>query len=82
MTTTITELERWIKNGIAADAIGMILLQNRASFDEYPVYVRKDQSIHGQANHYQRSWTDNVLEVFDFSEDIERQLEQSNALRV
>lgn len=67
MATTEEDLEEWFKRGKKLkDVTHMIVAADMFSYEDYPVYVKKGESVHDKVAEYQSKNMSKVMEVYSY----------------
>ena len=75
--TTIEDIRGWLKEGKKKKATHMLVICDSFDYEYYPVYVMKGENVHAVIG--EKCRIDNMqrlMEVYDLSIDIEKQLKQ------
>lgn len=72
--TTKEDIEKWFENGIKENATHMIIVCDTYSYEDYPVYVTKDEKVENKINEYKEKYMQKIMEVYDLSTGIDVQI--------
>ena len=76
MAANKSQIRKWIDNGIKTRATHVIIVYDRWDYEDFPVYVNKDQSVEKVIESYNGKNMNSVMEVYNLSIDIEVQLNE------
>jgi len=76
MATTKEDIRAWLKEGKKQKATHMIVVCDSFDYEDYPVYVKKGQNVHDVAAKYNGKNMQQVMEVYNLSMDLEKQLNE------
>ena len=76
------KIREWLERGIQMGATHVIIVCDTWDYEDYPVYVKKSESAQVCVDSYQRSSMQRVMEVYNLSMDIEKQLNEYRAWNV
>lgn len=79
MTATKDKIREWLEQGVETGATHVIIVYDSWDYEDYPVYVDKDQSIHEEVAKRNGRNMLRVMEVYNLSMDIEAQLNEYRA---
>ena len=79
MAASKSNIREWINHGLEAGATHVICVCDTFEWEDFPVYVGKNESVHIKLASCQRSSMNTVMEVYNLSMDIEMQLAESRA---
>jgi len=75
MSTTKADLKRWFKEGRADGNKWMIVVCDTFSYDDYPVYVKKDAEFDAVYRKYVSGENmQRIMESYDLSKDMNTQM--------
>ncbi len=80
MGTSKSEIKEWIERGKKEKATHMIVVCDTYDYEDYPVFVSLEEDIHKVYEKYASG--DNmqrVMEVYNLSKDIDKQLNESRS---
>ena len=80
MATTINRLKDWFLVGQEKEASHMIIVCNTFDWEDFPVYVMKDQNARDICKKYNTHEQSKVMEVYNINKDIESQLSKHRAM--
>lgn len=80
MSTTKDDIKLWIKEGQDKGATHMIVVCDTYDWDDYPVYVMPGQDARAEFNNRNGSNMQKVMEVYNLTKDIDKQLDQHRAM--
>lgn len=72
---SMEDLKRWFQEGLEQKATHMIVVCDRFSYDDYPVYVRKGEDPRAKAAKYDGKNMQKIMEVYNLSLSMNDQLE-------
>lgn len=73
MATTIEDLKSWFLEGKARKANFMIVVCDTFDWEDYPVFISKDENIRTAYDKYQGPNMQKVMEVYNLSKDFDKQ---------
>lgn len=80
MAATKSDIIRWVDKGIEQNADYMIVVCDTYDDSDYPVYVEGDNEELKRVYRLKRSGNmQRVVEIYDFNDDMEAQLESHRA---
>lgn len=79
MATSKEDIKSWIKRGQDQNATHMIVVCDTFDWDDYPVYVSATENVQEKYNQYNGQNMQKVMEVYNLSKDINKQLNQHRA---
>ena len=82
MAASKEQIREWVERGIKTGATHVIIVCDRWDYEDYPVYVDKDQSVNHEIDIRDGRNMLKVMEVYNLSMDIEEQLEEYRAWHV
>lgn len=82
MAASKKRIREWLERGIQMGATHVIIVCDTWDYEDYPVYVKKDESAQERVYSYQRSSMQQVMEVYNLSMDIDSQLDEYRAWNV
>jgi len=74
MPTTRDDIRGWFKEGRRKHATHMIVVCDTFDYDDYPVYVGKKEDVRAVYARYNGPNMQRVMEVYNLSLDMEKQL--------
>lgn len=80
MATTINRLKDWFLVGQEKEASHMIIVCNTFDWEDFPVYVMKNQNARDIYRKYSVDTERKVMEVYNINKDIESQLSKHRAM--
>jgi hypothetical protein len=72
-------IKQWFKEGKKEGATHMIVVCDTFDYDDYPVYVQKDEDARTKASEYSGKNMQRVMEVYNLSKNMEKQLAEYRA---
>jgi hypothetical protein len=60
----------------------MMIVCDTFDYGDYPVYVSTDEDIHEVITHYNREQMQRIMEVYNLSMDIDKQLSEHRAWHI
>lgn len=82
MAASKSEIRGWLHRGIEQGATHVICVCDTFDWEDYPVFVSKDESVHERLAYYERADMQTVMEVYNLSMDIEAQLNSPKAWNI
>ena len=82
MAASKKQIREWIERGVETGATHVIIVYDSWDYEDYPVYVDKDQSVNAEIDARDGRNMLSVMEVYDLSMDIEAQLAEYRAWHV
>ncbi|MDP2934656.1 MAG: hypothetical protein Q8N59_02755 [bacterium] len=79
MAATWEDIKKWFEAGVKEGATHMIVVCDTFDYDDYPVYVSKDEDVQGEYNKYHGKNMQQVMEVYSLRLDMEMQLNEERA---
>lgn len=79
MGTTKEDIKGWIKRGQDQGATHMIVVCDTFDWDDYPVYVMPAENVQDKYSQYNGPNMQKVMEVYNLSKDINKQVNQPRA---
>lgn len=80
MSTTRETLAAWFDEGVAQNATHMVIAVDTFDYDDFPVFVTKDQDVNNVVAYYSDSSRMlKVMEVYDLSKNKAVQMSQKRA---
>ena len=76
MATTKEDIKGWIKRGQEQGATHLIVVCDTFDWDDYPVYVMPTENAREKYGQYNGPNMQKVMEVYNLSKDIEKQVNQ------
>lgn len=77
--TTKQDISRWFDNGIEKEATHLIVVCDTYDWDDFPVYVSKDEDVHEIEEKYMGKNMQQVMEVYNLNMDKQKQMNQHRA---
>ena len=71
--TTISDIRQWLKEA-KEEHTHMIVVCDTFDHEDYPVFVTKDEDVYAKVAEYHERNMQRVIEVYDFSKDLELQI--------
>ena len=72
--TTKDRLKEWLNEPRIENPTHMLVVCDTFDYEDYPVYVSKDQDVNEVYAKYHGRNMQKVMEVYDYSKDLEAQL--------
>ncbi len=79
MGTSKQEIKEWFKRGVEEEATHMLVVCDTYDWEDYPVYVKKGQDPHKVFEAHSGKNMQSVMEVYNLSMDMEKQLREHRA---
>jgi hypothetical protein len=76
MSTTKNDIRAWFLRGISSGATHMFVVCDTFDYEDYPVYVMPGEDVHERAKNYQGQNMQRLMEVYNISMDLEKQLNE------
>ncbi len=73
--TTRTDIQEWLERADEGST-HMLVVVDTFDYDNYPVYTK---DVQGSIRHYQNASMQRIMEVYDLSMDIDKQLDAHRA---
>lgn len=70
MVTTREEIRGWFLEGVKERATHMIVVCDTFDWEDYPVYVSKDENVAEKVKEYDGKEMQKVMEVYDLSKGV------------
>lgn len=81
MPTTQDDIRRWLKSAKKQKATHLVVVCDTFDWDDYPVYVKPTEKIREVIEHYSVNMQ-KVMEVYNMSMDIEKQIKSGRAYNI
>jgi hypothetical protein len=78
MSTTQSDIRGWLKRA-PEDATHMLVVCDTFSYEDYPVFVTAGQDVHAEADKRNGPNMTKLMEVYNLSMDLEKQLAQGRS---
>lgn len=79
MGTSRAEISEWFDQGVKQGSTHMIVVCDTYDWDDYPVYVSKDEDCRKKAESYNGKDMQRVMEVYSMAVDKESQMAEHRA---
>ena len=79
MATTQDDIRRWLKEGKNKNATHVIVVCDTWDYEDYPIYVKKDENVREIYDEHNGKNMQKVMEVYNLSLDIEKQLNEGRS---
>ena len=79
MGTSKEDIKRWLKQGKKEKATHVIVVCDTFDYEDYPVYVMKNEDVHKVYDEHNGKNMQRVMEVYNLSKDIDEQLNTRRA---
>jgi hypothetical protein len=79
MVTTKSIISGWFDHGVEKQATHMIVVCDTFDYDDYPVYVMKEQNVYDVIDKYSDSPQQRVMEVYNLLLDKSSQMNEARA---
>jgi predicted transcriptional regulator len=79
MAATKERIQRWFKEGQSKDAHHMLVITDTYEYEDYPMYVMKNEDTRKKIKEIRENETQVVQEIYDLSLDMNVQLEEKRA---
>lgn len=73
MGTTVEDLREWFNRGDEENATHMIVVCDTFDHEDYPVYVKKGESVHDKIKYYQSAEMQRIMEVYTYKKTFQQQ---------
>lgn len=74
MAATKEDISNWFEKGVELKATHMIVVCDTFDYEDYPVYVQKDQDVHKIKEEYNNKDMQKVMEVYCLTVGANRKL--------
>lgn len=68
------EIALWFDRGVAEEATHLIVVCDTFDWEDYPVFVSKDQNVKEEVDKFKGKDMQKVMEVYDLSKDKNEQV--------
>jgi hypothetical protein len=82
LATTKKDISEWFDRGVRYMATHLIVVCDTFDYEDYPVYVSREESVNERVDYFRKQDMQKVMEVYDLSKDKEEQLNQHRAWNV
>lgn len=82
MIATREDIKRWLDDGIEMKSTHMIVVCDTFDHSDYPVYVSSDLDVNEVVKMYNNNDMQTIMEVYNFSMDIQKQLDQERVYNI
>ena len=79
MAATKQDIMRWFKNGVDEKQTHMIVVCDCYDYEDYPVYVGKDEDVREIEKYYNGKELQAIMEVYNLRMDLDSQMEEYRA---
>lgn len=79
MAASQNQIRQWIERGIEMGATHVIVVVDTFDHEDYPVFVKPNESVKTRISYYQGASMQDVMEVYNLSMDIESQINEYRA---
>lgn len=79
MATTREEIREWLEEAKKKNATHLVVVCDTFDYDDYPVYVHQGQDVNKVVRIQKEQSMQRVMEVYNLSMDIEKQLSEHRA---
>ena len=80
MTASRQDIRGWLKEGIKQGATHVVVVCDTFDYEDYPVYVMSGEDVRKEAGKYtEKENMHRIMEIYDLSLDIEKQLNEDRA---
>jgi hypothetical protein len=79
MSTTREDIRAWFKEGKKKKATHMIVVCDTFDYEDYPVYVQKNEDVREVEAKYNGKGMQRVMEVYNLSKNFETQLNEERS---
>ncbi len=77
--TTITEIREWLERGrVMKDISHMLVVCDTFDWEDYPVYVSREENIREKYSDYNGKNMQRVMEVYSYNRSIDDQLKMAS----
>jgi len=80
MATTKEDIEKWFKEGKKQKATHLIVVCDTFSYEDYPVYVSIEENVYKKYGGYNNKSMQRVMEVYNLSQKMKKQLNKNRTL--
>ena len=78
MATTVEDIKGWIEETENTDT-HLIVVCDTFDWDDYPIFVRKDEDVFEKINEYDGKNMQQIMEIYDLTKGINRQIKMRRA---
>ena len=75
--TTKNMIREWLEEGKKENATHMIVVCDTFDYEDYPVYVKKEEDVNEIAKEYNMVNMQRIMEVYSYALDLEKQLAEN-----
>ncbi len=79
MGTSIQDIREWFKRGIENKATHLIVACDTFDYEDYPVFVSSKEDVKEREKKIETASMQRVMEVYNLSQDMEKQLKQERS---
>jgi hypothetical protein len=79
MGTTRKTIEEWLEEGRGEDYTHMIVVCDTFDYEDYPVYISKNQNVREEFGKMNGRNMQRVMEVYSYNKNLESQLNEHRA---
>jgi len=79
MAVSVENIREWLEEGMKSNATHMIVVCDTFDWEDYPVYVYKDENVREEYFKHNGVDMQKVMEVYSFNHDIEKQIAEFRA---
>ena len=79
MAAMLGDIKGWLKRGQEKGATHVIVVCDTFDYDDYPVYVMPDENVREVKSRFDGKNMQRIMEVYNLSMDIEKQLKEKRA---
>lgn len=77
MATTREDIKEWFLRGKSQGATHMLVVCDQFDYEDYPVFIQKDENVREKEKEYDAKEMQRVMEVYNLSKDMDQQLSQA-----
>lgn len=82
MAASLDDIKRWVNSAKERNCTHLIVVCDSCDFDDYPVYVSKDEDINERIEYYRKAEMQRIMEIYNMSMDLDSQLKDHRAYNV
>jgi hypothetical protein len=82
MAATKDRIQLWFREGLSKDAHHMLVITDTYEYDDYPVYVMKNEDTKKKIKEIRENESQVVQAIFDLSLDMQEQLKEKRPYHV
>jgi hypothetical protein len=79
MSATRQDIDRWFEAGLSSGATHMIVVCDTYDYENYPVYVNKNEDVEEKVKLYEQKDMQSIEEIYNLSMSKEEQFNECRA---